>query len=129
MRQTAVEIGNECGWPADWLNDAVKGFLSSKDHDSEARRLFRTYPSEQQPGLRVFVASPEDGVSHTDRADILSFEGTWAHTREMWPRGRLPDALARFGLVPWSLVPKRYVPTWARGRTSAASRSVASCAA
>ena len=85
MRQTAVEIGNECGWPADWLNDAVKGFLSSKDHDSEAHRLFRTYPSEQQPGLRVFVASPRylfamkclamriGGVDETqDRADIES---------------------------------------------------------
>src|SRR5260221_96103 len=56
-------------------------------------------------------------------ADTLSFRGTWAHTREMWPRGRLPDALARLGLLPWSLVPKTYVPTWARGRTSAASRS------
>ena len=38
-------------------------------------------------------------------ASILSVEGTWAHTAEMWPRGRLPGALARFGLLPSSLVP------------------------
>jgi pimeloyl-ACP methyl ester carboxylesterase len=56
-------------------------------------------------------------------APLWSFKGTWAHTHEMWPRGRLPDAIARFGLLPWSLVPTRYLPTWARERTSAASRS------
>ena len=38
-------------------------------------------------------------------APILSFRGLWAHTVEMWPRGRLPGALARFGLLPASPVP------------------------
>jgi hypothetical protein len=75
--------GDEYGWPADWLNDAVKGFLSPRDRDDEARSLFRTYPSETEPGLRVFVAAPRylfamkclamriGGVDATqDRADI-----------------------------------------------------------
>src|SRR5581483_11873957 len=56
-------------------------------------------------------------------ARVDSFRGTWGHTREMWPRGRLPDALARFGLLPWTDVPRRYVPTRAVDLTSAASRS------
>jgi pimeloyl-ACP methyl ester carboxylesterase len=57
------------------------------------------------------------------RARVLSFRGTWGHTREMWPRGRLPDALARFDLLPWSLVPRRYVPTRDADLTRAVSRS------
>ena len=83
IRQVANEIAAEREWPVDWLNDAVKGFLSSKDQSSELRHLFRTYPSENNPGLRVFVASPRylfamkclamriGGVDETqDRADI-----------------------------------------------------------
>jgi hypothetical protein len=46
------------GWPSDWLNDGVKGWLSHRDVDPEAKHLFKTYPSEDEPGLRVFVASP-----------------------------------------------------------------------
>ena len=78
-----VALGQEYGWPADWLNDAVKGFLSARDREDEARSLFRTYPSERKPGLRVFLASPRylfamkclamriGGVDETqDRADI-----------------------------------------------------------
>jgi hypothetical protein len=40
------------------LNDGVKGWLSHHDGDPEAKQLFKTYPSEDEPGLRVFVASP-----------------------------------------------------------------------
>lgn len=43
----------------DWLNDGVKGFLSAQDGQDWAKRLFRSYPSEDEPGLRVFVATPE----------------------------------------------------------------------
>lgn len=85
LRQTVAELGEEHGWPADWLNDAVKGFLSSRDREDEARSLFRTYPSERKPGLRVFLASPRylfamkclamrvGGVDETqDRTDIVA---------------------------------------------------------
>src|SRR5579862_2584034 len=57
------------------------------------------------------------------QARVDSFRGTWAHTQEMWPRRRLPDALARLGLLPWSDVPRRYLPTRAADLTSAVSRS------
>jgi hypothetical protein len=47
-----------------WLRDTVaalaeeKGWLSHRDADPEAKYLFKTYPSEDEPGLRVFLASP-----------------------------------------------------------------------
>lgn len=43
----------------DWLNDGVKGFLSARDRAEDAKTLFRSYPSEDEVGLRVFVATPE----------------------------------------------------------------------
>jgi hypothetical protein len=58
VRRLAAEIAGEIGWEPDWLNDGVKGFLSAADTDPEAKRLFGTYPSEDQPGLRVTVANP-----------------------------------------------------------------------
>jgi hypothetical protein len=83
IRQIAATIGKEFGWPADWLNDAVKGFLSPRDQQREARHFYKSYPSERNPGLRVFVASPHylfamkclamriGGVDETqDRSDI-----------------------------------------------------------
>jgi pimeloyl-ACP methyl ester carboxylesterase len=39
------------------------------------------------------------------RARLWDFEGEWAHTAEMEPDRRLPRALARFHLLPWSKVP------------------------
>lgn len=58
VRQAATIVADEFGWPSDWINDGVKGFLSTQDSSMEAKVLFRTYPSEEVPGLRVFVATP-----------------------------------------------------------------------
>lgn len=51
------------------------------------------------------------GVNPRDR--VWDFEGEWAHTAEMQPTRRMPRALARFGLLPWSDVPR--VPRRSRG--------------
>jgi hypothetical protein len=59
VRQSAATIAEEFGWSSDWINDGVKGFLSAQDANRESKVLFRTYPSEDEPGLRVFVATPE----------------------------------------------------------------------
>ncbi|HEX5326512.1 MAG TPA: hypothetical protein VFW75_07565, partial [Acetobacteraceae bacterium] len=56
VRRLAGQIAEERGWDRDWLNDGVKGFLSPADPASKT--LFRTYPSEQEPGLRVLLACP-----------------------------------------------------------------------
>lgn len=54
----AREIAEEKGWDPGWLNDGVKGFLSAVDQSPQSKRLFRTYPSEDAPGVRVMVANP-----------------------------------------------------------------------
>jgi hypothetical protein len=89
LRQAASDVADERGWPRDWLNDGVKGWLSHRDADPDAKTLFKTYPSEGEPGLRVFVASPHylfamkclamriGGVDETqDRADIEALART-----------------------------------------------------
>jgi len=58
LRRIAADIAGTHGWSESWLNDGVKGFLSDKDRASDAQRLFRSYPSEDRPGLRVFLATP-----------------------------------------------------------------------
>ena len=46
-------------------------------------------------------------ILHDDRdARLWDFHGEWSHTAEMRWNRRLPRALARFGLLPWSVVPK-----------------------
>lgn len=59
IKMMAAEIAQEFGWDENWLNDGVKGWLSAKDADPEMKSLFKTYPSVDQQGLRVFVAKPE----------------------------------------------------------------------
>jgi hypothetical protein len=58
VKRLAAAIAEDKGWDANWLNDGVKSFLSAGDSRPEAKRLFRTYPSESAPGLRVMIASP-----------------------------------------------------------------------
>jgi hypothetical protein len=52
VRSLAAEMAEEFKWDENWLNDGVKGWLSVK-------ALFKTYPSEDLPGLRVYTAKPE----------------------------------------------------------------------
>ncbi|HKX07328.1 MAG TPA: hypothetical protein VJN67_04010 [Stellaceae bacterium] len=59
VRSVAAEMAGEFDWDPDWLNDGVKGWLSHAESDPTAKRLIGTYPSEEQPGLRVFVPKPE----------------------------------------------------------------------
>jgi len=56
----AKEIGRTRGWPDDWLNDGVRVYLSPNvDGLAQHHALFRSYPDEASPGLRVFVPTPE----------------------------------------------------------------------
>ncbi|MEI6169121.1 MAG: DUF6036 family nucleotidyltransferase [bacterium] len=48
--QAAAKVTEECGAAEGWLNDAVKGFLSSAGE---------TKPLLDLPNLKVFVAAPE----------------------------------------------------------------------
>ena len=46
----AAEVAADCNVDTDWLNDAVKGFISERNETSLLLDL---------PGLKVFVAAPE----------------------------------------------------------------------
>ena len=60
VTRLAEEVARARNWPRDWLNDGVRTYLSPQvDGLREHHALFRTYPSEQAPGLRVFVPTPE----------------------------------------------------------------------
>lgn len=59
VKKLAAEMAEEFGWDENWLNDGVKRWLSSRDADPEVKALFKTYPNEDEPGLRVYTAKPE----------------------------------------------------------------------
>jgi len=59
IKRLAAEMAEEFGWDENWLNDGVKGWLSTRDADPDVRALFKTYPTEDQPSLRVYTAKPE----------------------------------------------------------------------
>jgi hypothetical protein len=53
VRALIREMAAENGWDESWLNDGVKGYLSARD--PESRTMYRSYPSEDEPGLRVLL--------------------------------------------------------------------------
>jgi hypothetical protein len=60
IERLAGVIAERRNWPRDWLNDDVFPFLSDGVGSLEQHHtLFRSYPCEQEPGLRVYVPSPE----------------------------------------------------------------------
>jgi hypothetical protein len=50
VHQVARKIAEEQGWPADWINDAVKGFASRQGQ----HELYKEYLHENG-GIRVFI--------------------------------------------------------------------------
>lgn len=60
VNRLARDVAAERGWPQDWLSDGVRTYLSPNvDGFAQHHQLFRTYPSESSPGLRVFVPTAE----------------------------------------------------------------------
>ena len=60
VERLAGAIAARRNWPADWLNDGVRTYLSpAVDGMRQHHALFRAYPSEPKPGLWVFVPSAE----------------------------------------------------------------------
>lgn len=57
LRRYAAAVAASRGWDRSWLNDAVKGFASARS--AEGLRAFRSYPDEEEVGLRVMVPTPE----------------------------------------------------------------------
>lgn len=59
VRNASKTIADEMGWTDSWLNDGVKGFLSSKDTTS--LRAFKDFEqiSDSSGGLRIYTPTPE----------------------------------------------------------------------
>ncbi|MGF1642106.1 MAG: DUF6036 family nucleotidyltransferase [Thiotrichales bacterium] len=55
LRRVVKEIADEENWSADWLNDGVKGFVSS----NEDMRVFHHFADCSNGGLRIHIPSPE----------------------------------------------------------------------
>lgn len=85
LMEAAAELASRRGWPTDWLNDGVRTFLSPRVEPFNDHLFFRAFPSEQAPGLRVFVPTPEyllamkllslridPATDDSDLADILN---------------------------------------------------------
>lgn len=55
----AKKIAEKYEWDENWINDGVKGFISSSDAEDFAKVLVGNYPRNSNTvGLRVFKASP-----------------------------------------------------------------------
>jgi hypothetical protein len=59
LDSAAQTVGARLSLPRDWLNDGVRTYLSPRVEGFEQHTLFRTYPNEQTPGLRIFVPTAE----------------------------------------------------------------------
>lgn len=55
LRKCASRIAREEAWPANWLNDGVKGFISH----SEEMQLMESFSAPEGGGLRIFTPSPQ----------------------------------------------------------------------
>ena len=76
IKKISADMADEYGWDRDWLNDGVKGFLSAAETDPSAKKFIGTYPSEEEPGLRVFVPRPEYLFAMKCRAMRIGGVGT-----------------------------------------------------
>lgn len=107
-RATAARIAREEGWPPDWLNDGVKGFVSA----NEELRVMAEFGAEGGSGLRIFMPSPHylfamkcmamrpEGLDGSH--DISDIEAL-AHA------AGIPDAAAALDLVE-AFYPPRMIP-------------------
>jgi hypothetical protein len=115
LRRVAQEVADEEGWPDDWLNDGVKGFVSSQ----EQMRLMEDFEASPAGGLRVYTPTPEylfamkcmamrpEGIggSHdisdiealADEAGIRNAADALALVESFYPSSRIPPKV-KFGV-------------------------------
>ncbi len=56
LREAAATVADRHGWPDNWINDAVKGFVSVR----QDLQMYLEFPKgTESPGLRVFTPTPE----------------------------------------------------------------------
>lgn len=115
LRKAALQVAQEFAWADDWINDGVKGFLSS----NEQLQPFSEFLGSPQGGLRIYTPTPEylfamkcmamrpEGIagSHdisdiemlAEHAHIADANTALALVESFYPAGRIP-AKVRFGV-------------------------------
>ena len=56
LREAAAIVASRHGWPDNWINDAVKGFVSARQ---DVQLYLEFSRKSEDPGLRVFTPAPE----------------------------------------------------------------------
>lgn len=115
LRETAKAVADEEGWPEDWLNDGVKGYISG----SEQVLPLEEFGGSEQGGLRLYVPTAEylfamkcmamraEGIdgSHdisdieglADAAAVPDVAAAIAIVESFYPSSRIPVKV-RFGI-------------------------------
>jgi hypothetical protein len=115
LRRAAADVAVEEGWPADWLNDGVKGFTSA----NEQMHLMAGFEASPMGGLRIHVPTPEylfamkcmamrpeglegshdisDIMALADVAGIKDVETALSLVEAFYPASRIPPKV-RFGV-------------------------------
>jgi len=115
LRKAVAEVAEEQGWPIDWLNDGVKGFIS----ENEKMNLMDSFRGDESCGLRISLPSPEylfamkcmamrpEGIEgSSDISDIIGLahicsiqtnEQAFGLVESFYPAKQIP-AKVRFGL-------------------------------
>ena len=57
LNSAIITIAEKYNFDNDWINDGVKGFVNESVHDT--LKIFRSFPDEDHPGLRIFLPSAE----------------------------------------------------------------------
>lgn len=57
VKTAADKVGKKLGLPDDWFNDGVKTYLAPEDRESV--NFYGAFPNEGQPGVRIFIPTPE----------------------------------------------------------------------
>ena len=91
VRRLATEMAEEFGWDNNWLNDGVKGFLSTAESDPKAKLLVGTYPSEEEPGLLRYEVPRDAHWRHRAKSGHRGYQGACGSDRpEKCSRGNGP---------------------------------------
>ena len=115
LRKAARTVADEEGWPSDWLNDGVKGFISTH----EKMNLMRNFEASPLGGLKIQTPTVEylfamkcmamrtDGLegSHdisdimalADEAEIQNVQDALSLVESFYPSSRIPPKV-RFGV-------------------------------
>jgi hypothetical protein len=115
LRRAVAEVADEEGWPVDWLNDGVKGFLSHVEQ-LQALNLFQ---ASTEGGVRLYVPVPEylfamkcmamrpEGIEGSrdiadiealaDHAGIADVAGALSLVEAFYPSAHIPPKV-RFGV-------------------------------